>query len=113
MQKHYIGKEFEVKIDRPLGSAHPKYKNCIYPINYGYLPNTVAGDGKEIDVYVIRENSPQSKLKVKIVAAILRENDVEFKLVAAPIDKSENVTIDEIKIATNFMEQYFKSSIIM
>ena len=42
--KTYLGKEVKVIIDRPLGSCHPKF-DMIYPINYGYIPNTVAGDG--------------------------------------------------------------------
>lgn len=37
--KNYIGKIINVKIDRPLGSTHPKH-GFIYPVNYGYIPNT-------------------------------------------------------------------------
>lgn len=113
MPKRYLGKEVEVLIDRPLGSSHPKFKDCIYPINYGFVPNTKAGDGMEIDVYVLREDTPLKTLKAKIVAVIERENDVEFKLVAVPINNCQNVTLDEIKSNTNFIEQYFKSKIIM
>ena len=113
MPKSYIGREVEIQIDRPLGSEHPKFKDCIYPINYGFIPNTIAGDGKEIDVYLLRENKPKSRLLVKIVGAILRENDVEYKLVGAPVDNYKNVTLEEIKNATHFIEQYFKSTIIM
>ena len=39
--KHYLNKIVKVKIDRPLGSKHPKY-NFIYPVNYGYIPNTIS-----------------------------------------------------------------------
>ncbi|MBE6049509.1 MAG: hypothetical protein E7214_02325 [Clostridium sp.] len=48
----YLGKLVTVKMDRPLGSKHPKH-NFIYPLNYGYIPNTTSGDGEEIDVYII------------------------------------------------------------
>ena len=44
--KSYIGKLVEVKIDRPMGSKHPKY-GFIYPVNYGYVPNTISGDGDD------------------------------------------------------------------
>lgn len=47
--KKYIGKMVEAKIDRPMGTGHPKFPESIYPINYGYLPNTISGDGKELD----------------------------------------------------------------
>ena len=50
--KFYINKIINAIIDRPLGSKHPKY-NYIYPVNYGYIPNTVSGDGEELDCYVL------------------------------------------------------------
>ena len=46
----YLDKIINVVIDRPLGSSHPKYPKHIYPVNYGYVPNTISGDGKELDV---------------------------------------------------------------
>lgn len=36
-----IGKMVTVKMDRPMGSRHPKH-NFIYPVNYGYIPNTIS-----------------------------------------------------------------------
>ena len=48
----YLNKTLEIKIDRPMGSKHPKH-GFIYPINYGYVPNTVSGDGEELDAYVL------------------------------------------------------------
>lgn len=44
----YLGTTVDVEIDRPIGSRHPKY-DFFYPVNYGYVPNTKAGDGKAID----------------------------------------------------------------
>ena len=42
-----IGKRVTVKIDRPMGSYHPKYKDIYYPINYGYIEGIIALDGEE------------------------------------------------------------------
>ena len=42
----FLNKIVSVTIDRPLGSKHPKHE-MIYPINYGYIPNTISGDGEE------------------------------------------------------------------
>ena len=50
--KKYLEKTLEVKIDRPFGSKHPKH-GFIYPVNYGYVPNTISGDGEELDCYVL------------------------------------------------------------
>ena len=49
--KDYLKKEVVVKTDRQLGTKHPKH-GFIYPVNYGYIPNTISGDGEELDVYV-------------------------------------------------------------
>ena len=46
--KKYLGKIVKVKIDRPLGAKHSeKYPKHIYSLNYGYVPNTISGDGEE------------------------------------------------------------------
>lgn len=42
----------EVVIDRPKGSAHPRYPDFIYKVDYGYLKNTSSMDGEGIDVWV-------------------------------------------------------------
>lgn len=46
----YIGKEIKVVIDRPLHTKHPKH-SFIYELNYGYVPDTTAPDGEEVDAY--------------------------------------------------------------
>ena len=43
--------ESKIIIDRPKGSRHPKYPDCIYPVDYGYLENTSSMDGNGIDVW--------------------------------------------------------------
>lgn len=49
--KDYLGKEVSIEIDRLLGTRHPKHA-FMYMINYGYIPNTVSGDGEELDAYL-------------------------------------------------------------
>ena len=39
--KDYIGQIVLVKMDRPLGTKHPKH-GFVYPVNYGFIPNTVS-----------------------------------------------------------------------
>lgn len=48
----YLGEKLHIKIDRPLGTKHPKWR-FIYPINYGFIPDTLAADGEEIDAYLL------------------------------------------------------------
>ena len=70
----YIGKFIDVHIDRPLGSKHPKH-GFIYPVNYGYVPNTISGDGEELDCYVLGVFEPIKEFRGKCIAIIHRTND--------------------------------------
>jgi len=108
--KKYLGKEINVKIDRPIGSRHPEYEKSIYPINYGYIPNTISGDGKEIDCYILGVFEKIEEFKGECIAIIQRLNDNENKLVVAP--KGKQYTDDQIMALLEFQEQYFKSKII-
>ena len=74
-----IGKHVECKIDRPLGSFHPRAKDLFYPINYGYVEGVFAGDGAEQDVYILGINKPLETFSGKVIAVYHRFNDVEDK----------------------------------
>ena len=105
----YLGKIVEVKIDRPLGSKHPKY-NFYYPINYGFVPNTISGDGEELDCYILGVAEPLNTFRGKCIAIIHRINDDDDKLVIVPEEK--NFSDNEIRKLTEFQEKFFKSEII-
>ena len=109
--KSYLGKDVQIKIDRPLGSTHPKHKSIIYPINYGYIDGVIGGDGEELDVYLLGVDAPVTEYKATVIAVIHRLNDNEDKLVAAP--EGMNFTKEQILEAVHFQEQYFQSEIIM
>lgn len=99
-----------IKIDRPLGSKHPKH-GFIYPVNYGYVPNTVSGDGEELDCYVLGVFEPLEEFTGKCIAIIHRTNDNDDKLIIIPDGKK--YTKEQIQELTEFQEQYFKSEIIL
>jgi inorganic pyrophosphatase len=106
----YIGKEVEVVIDRPLHSRHPKH-GFEYKLNYGYVPDTTAPDGEEIDAYVLGINESIETFIGICIAVIHRTNDSDDKLIAV-LDEQKNITDGEIRSATHFQEQFFKSEII-
>ena len=85
----FANKIVNVTIDRPLGSKHPKF-GWIYPINYGYIPNTKAEDNLEIDVYVIDNKKPLKEAKVKIIGIVYRKDDIESKLIGVT-DTTKNI----------------------
>ena len=105
----YIGKTIDIKVDRPLGSKHPKY-DLIYPVNYGYVPNTVSGDGEELDCYILGVNEPVQEFSGKCIAVIHRTNDDDDKLIITK--DGTNYTDAEINELTDFQEKYFEHIII-
>lgn len=108
--KEYLSRDVYIVIDRPLGSVHPKHSDIVYPVNYGYIPNTISGDGEEIDVYLLGVSVPVRDFNCRIIAVIERLDDNENKLVAAP--EGVVFTEEEIKSLTFFQEQYFNTRII-
>ena len=107
--RSFLGKTVHIKIDRPLGSTHPKHQNIVYPVNYGYLPHMIGGDGEEMDVYLLGVDIPVKEYTAQIIAVIYRHDDDEDKLVAAPL--GVRFTAEDIRKATAFQEQYFDSEI--
>lgn len=107
--KKYLGKKVKVIMDRPLATNHPKH-GFVYMLNYGYIPNTISGDGEELDAYVIGVFKPLEQFEGTVIAIIHRTNDNDDKLVVAPENKS--YTDDQIRALTEFQEQYFESIII-
>ena len=100
-----IGTIVKGKIDRPLGSRHPKFTNMIYPINYGYVEGVMANDGMEQDVYVLGTDKPLLTFEGKVIAVYHRFNDVEDKWIVS-VDDSE-YSDEEILQSIWFQEQYF------
>ena len=108
--KSYLGKMMDIKIDRPIGYVHKKEKySLVYPINYGYIPGVLGGDGEELDVYLLGVSEPVAEYTCKVIGIVYRENDIEDKLVAAPIGIVLNQA--EIAEAIHFQEQYYKTTI--
>ncbi|MDP3779387.1 MAG: inorganic diphosphatase [bacterium] len=105
----YLNKEVQVTIDRQKDSKHQKH-GFVYELNYGFVPDTKAPDGEEVDAYVIGVNEPITEFKGVCIAVIHRLNDDDDKLVVVPRDTT--LTDEEIRTKTNFQEQYFKSEII-
>lgn len=102
--EQYLGKKIKIKIDRPMGSKHPKH-GFIYPINYGYVPGVMGGDGEELDAYLLGVFEPVKEYEGRLIAVIYREDDVEEKLVVAP----KTYTEDQITALVEFQERWFRS----
>lgn len=66
-----------ITIDRPIGSTHPRHKDIIYPISYGYINGTKSSDGQEVDIFV---GSAANGLVGAIATRDFRKGDREIKL---------------------------------
>jgi inorganic pyrophosphatase len=82
-----------ITVDRPKGSAHPRYPDRIYPVDYGYLPGTVGGDGHEVDVFA---GSARTGLVGALVTHDALKADDEIKLLW-------NVTDEDIGVIEHFV----------
>ena len=68
----------QLVIDRPRGSAHPRYPGFIYPLDYGYLAGTTAADGDGIDVWI--GSLPERRVTGIIATVDLLKRDAEIKV---------------------------------
>lgn len=109
MNQKYLNQTLTAKIDRPFGSKHPKH-GFIYPVNYGYIPNTTSGDGEELDCYILGVFEPVEEFTGKCIAIIHRTDDDDDKLILVP--EGKNYSDDAINALTEFQEQFFKHEII-
>lgn len=107
--KEYLGKELNIVIDRELGSKHPEY-GFIYPVNYGYVPDTTSGDGEELDCYLLGVFEPVKTYKGKCIAIIHRVDDDDDKLIIVP--KNKAYSDDAINALIEFQERYFEHIIV-
>jgi inorganic pyrophosphatase len=85
-----LGKTGTIKIGRPLGSTHPKHKNMIYDVNYGFVPGTLSPDGEELDAYLLGVDNPVETYEGQCIAIIKRSNDNDDQLIIVPQGMSIN-----------------------
>ncbi len=84
----------ELIIDKPKGFVHPLYANLIYPVDYGYLSDTIAVN-EGICTY---KGSAKTGLQHVIISADILKKDLEVKLL---VDCSD----EEVKEILLFLNQ--------
>ena len=104
----YLGKTVTIEIDRPIGYEHHKgEKTLLYPINYGFIPGVLGGDGEELDVFLVGVDQPVSVYTGRIVGIVYRADDVEDKLIMAP--EGGSFCAEEMARAVYFQEKYYQT----
>jgi len=105
-----IGCRVHGKIDRPIGSHHPRHNEMIYPVNYGYVEDVFAEDGAEQDIYLIGTNIPLSEFEGIVIAVYRRYDDVEDKWIVSA--DGRDYPDDEILKQIEFQEQFFHGELL-
>lgn len=88
--------DHEICIDRPKGSAHPRYPELIYGVDYGYLADTRSADGEGVDLFL--GTSPLRSLTGLVVCVDMEKTETEIKLLIG-------VTGDELSWIMNMVNE--------
>jgi inorganic pyrophosphatase len=95
----------DIIIDRPQGSRHPRFPEFVYPLDYGYLKDTLGSDANQVDVW---RGSLTGKRLVGVACTVdLMKSDAELKLL---VDCTEG----EIEIIDSYYrENQFMSGLVL
>ncbi len=125
--------DINVVIENPMGGAPVKYEldketgvlfvdrflhtPMFYPGNYGFIPQTLSGDGDPVDVLVVSQLPvvPGAVLRSRPVGVLVMEDDggEDEKIIAVPVTKMfpfhENIKnyTDLPKIVVEQIEHFF------
>ncbi len=90
-----------IVIDRPKGSAHPRYPDFLYPVDYGYLEQTSSMDQDGIDVWV--GTDPGRAVDAAVCTIDLMKRDSEIKILIGCTEQ-EKEWIDRVHNETDLMK---------
>ena len=81
----------QIVIDRPKGTAHPKYPDVIYRVDYGYLKDTASMDGAGIDVWV---GTGEKKVDAIMCTVDLLKRDSEIKILIGCTEEEKKIVYE-------------------
>jgi inorganic pyrophosphatase len=104
-QVKYEYKDGLLHVDRFLST--PMY----YPCNYGFIPDTLGGDGDPIDVLLHSTHSiiPGAAIQVRAIGALITEDESgeDLKILAVPTAKIDPI-LENIKHYQDLPEIFIK-----
>ena len=104
----YDEKIKSMRCDRVLNTS------MSYPGNYGYIPNTLAGDGDPLDVLLLSDYQifPGTIIQVKIIGVLITEDEKgqDEKVIAVPGNKVDPVykEVNDLPDLSEFQLQKIK-----
>jgi inorganic pyrophosphatase len=94
-------------VDRFMGTS------MRYPLNYGYIPHTIAGDGDPVDVLVVSPFPlmPGVVVRCRPVGVLKMEDEsgVDAKVIAVPVSKLTPL-YDKVKTTDDLPELLIKQT---
>lgn len=93
-----------IVIDRPGGSAHPRFPDLIYPFDYGYLDGTGAVDGGGVDCW--RGSLPEAVVTGAVITVDTHKADSEVKWLIG-------CTADEMSVALSTHRTEWQAAILL
>lgn len=114
--KYELDEQGRIYVDRILSTS------MVYPGNYGFIENTLAGDGDPIDALIINSTpfAPCSRVRCRIIGVLETrdENGQDEKILCVPIDKIDkkfgkyndinDVSNGKLEMIKHFFENYKK-----
>ncbi|MDR1227835.1 MAG: inorganic diphosphatase [Azoarcus sp.] len=95
-------------VDRFMGAS------MRYPLDYGYVPHTISGDGDPVDVLVATPFPlfPGAVIRVRPVGVLKMEDDggVDAKVIAVPVSKLTPL-YDKVKSVDDLPELLMKQTV--
>jgi inorganic pyrophosphatase len=89
--------ECEIIIDRPKGTAHPRFPDSVYKVDYGYLKGTSSMDGGGIDVWRGSDlNNAAHLVDAVIITVDLMKRDSEIKLLLGCTEEEKRLIYEGI-----------------
>jgi inorganic pyrophosphatase len=68
----------QIVYERRKGTAHPRYPNQIYPVDYGYLAGTGSIDGSGVDIWL--GSLGEKSISGVLCTVDLQKRDTELKI---------------------------------
>jgi inorganic pyrophosphatase len=90
-------------IDRKKHSAHPDHPDIVYPIDYGFIVNSVSMDGNGIDIF--RGSETSNDIQGIMVTLDTLKNDSEIKVIYNCVKTEIEVILDFLN--SNHMNAIF------
>jgi inorganic pyrophosphatase len=90
----------EIVIDRPKGTAHPRFPAFIYPLDYGFLKGVKGSDHEDLDIWL---GSLSKEVTGVIVTVDILKKDVEAKILIG-------CTPDELQTILKAMNSHYMSA---